>query len=113
MDKDKDVQLVVKEMDSMYSSSNNSLSLTHICIFIYLYLYDVRSINKIDQRITGEITSNILDRARTRFSICAQQGIDFLIDRGLLDNVPQEIASFLLHCRFLDRIQVGVYLAHP
>lgn len=62
---------------------------------------------------TGPFQSDIIDKARTRFAICATQGIAYLTRHRLLDDTPADIADFLHHCSFLDRPQIGEYLSEP
>ena len=59
----------------------------------------------------GPFHGDIIDKARTKFALSPAKGIEYLVKRRLLDGNPSEIAAFLLHCRFLDRLQVGEYLA--
>jgi hypothetical protein len=62
-------------------------------------------------RRAGTYQADIIDRARSKFAVNAEKGIDFLIRHQLIDDNPKEIASFLQHCGFLDRVQIGEYLS--
>lgn len=55
--------------------------------------------------------TEIIDRARSKFAANGEKGIEFIIRNGLIDDNPREIAHFLHHCGFLDRMQIGEYLS--
>ena len=57
--------------------------------------------------------TEIIDKARSKFAVNADKGIEFLLKHGVIENSSHEVANFLQHCGFLDKVQMGEYLANP
>lgn len=55
----------------------------------------------------------MIDKARSKFAVNPERGINFLLANDLIEDNPKEIANFLLHCSFLDRGKIGEYLSDP
>ena len=54
-----------------------------------------------------------LDRAIRTFNINAKKGIRFIVEQGMVDDSPADVADFLLNTPGLNKAHIGEFLGEP